>query len=139
MGSKDMCTPFRYEINYRNFFLLTQGSAQIKMSPPHNTRYLYPNYDYENFIIAATPDAAYASELSYYERPDPLSTANQTSWTTRYAPQLLTYGVLLEAQPFLKRPERIAEFKSFYDEAVANVAKESQRRAQDQSQTRTEA
>ena len=49
MGSKDVCTPFRYEINYRNFFLLTQGSIQIKMAPPHSTRYLYPNYDYENF------------------------------------------------------------------------------------------
>ena len=49
MGSKNTCTPFRYEINYRNFFLLTQGSAQIKMAPPHSTKYHYPNYDYENF------------------------------------------------------------------------------------------
>ena len=49
MGSKDVCTQFRYEINYRNFFLLTQGSAQIKMAPPHCVKYLYPNYDYENF------------------------------------------------------------------------------------------
>lgn len=49
MGSKNTCTPFRYEINYRNFFLLTQGNAQIKMAPPHSTKYLYPNYDYENF------------------------------------------------------------------------------------------
>jgi len=44
-----MCTPFRYEINYRNYFLLTQGLAQIKMAPPHSSKYLYPNYDYENF------------------------------------------------------------------------------------------
>jgi hypothetical protein len=49
MGSDRTCTPFRYEVNYRNFFLLTQGSAQIKMTPPQSTRYLYPNYDYENF------------------------------------------------------------------------------------------
>lgn len=49
MGSKDVCTPFRYEINYRNFFLLTQGSAQIKLAAPHCVKYLYPNYDYENF------------------------------------------------------------------------------------------
>lgn len=49
MGSDGTCTPFRYEVNYRNFFLLTQGSAQIKMSPPQSTKYLYPNYDYENF------------------------------------------------------------------------------------------
>ena len=49
MGSEGCCTPFRYEINYRNFFLLTQGTAQIKLTPPQSTRYLYPDYDYENF------------------------------------------------------------------------------------------
>jgi hypothetical protein len=49
MGSKGICTPFKYEINYRNFFLLTQGSAQIKMAPPKSIKYLYPQYDYENF------------------------------------------------------------------------------------------
>jgi hypothetical protein len=48
-SSAQTCTPFRYEINYRNYFLLTQGGAQIKMAPPHSTKYLYPNYDYENF------------------------------------------------------------------------------------------
>lgn len=49
IGSKGTCTPFRYEINYRNYFLLTQGSAQIKMAPPYSSKYLYPNYDYDNF------------------------------------------------------------------------------------------
>ena len=49
LGSIGTCTPFKYEINYRNFFLLTQGSAQIKMAPPKSTKYLYPVYDYENF------------------------------------------------------------------------------------------
>ena len=48
-GSAQTITPFRYEINYRNFFLLTQGAAQIKMAPPYSCKYLYPNYDYENF------------------------------------------------------------------------------------------
>jgi hypothetical protein len=49
MGSSNTCTPFRYEINYRNYLLLTQGSAQIKLAPPYSVKYLYPNYDYENF------------------------------------------------------------------------------------------
>jgi hypothetical protein len=48
-GSNNICTPFRYEINYRNYFLLTQGSAQIKLAPPHSSKYLYTIYDYENF------------------------------------------------------------------------------------------
>jgi hypothetical protein len=49
MGSNGTCTPFRYEINYRNYFVLTEGTAQIKLAPPHSTKYLYPIYDYENF------------------------------------------------------------------------------------------
>jgi len=48
-GSKNVFTPFRYNINYRNFFLVTQGSIQIKISPPYNKKHLYVNYDYENF------------------------------------------------------------------------------------------
>ena len=49
MGSANTCTPFRYEINYRNYILLTQGRAQIKLAPPQSSKYLYPIYDYENF------------------------------------------------------------------------------------------
>ena len=49
LGSANTCTPFRYEINYRNFLLLTEGNAQIKLAPPHSTKYLYPIYDYDNF------------------------------------------------------------------------------------------
>jgi hypothetical protein len=49
MGSEGTCTPFRYEINYRNYLLLTQGSAQIKLASPQCSKYLYPIYDYENF------------------------------------------------------------------------------------------
>ena len=56
MGSAETITPFRYEINYRNFFMLTQGSAQIKMAPPHSAKYLYPIYDYENFEFRSPVD-----------------------------------------------------------------------------------
>jgi len=49
LSSKNTVTPFRYETNYRNYFLCTQGSVEIKMSPPQSVKYLYPEYDYENF------------------------------------------------------------------------------------------
>lgn len=56
MGSNGTCTPLRYEINYRNFLLLTEGSAQIKLTPPHSAKYLYPIYDYENFEFKSPVD-----------------------------------------------------------------------------------
>jgi len=49
LGSNGTFTPFRYEINYRNYFLCTEGSLQVKMAPPQSIKYLYPEYDYENF------------------------------------------------------------------------------------------
>jgi hypothetical protein len=49
MGSNGYTTPFRYDINYRNFYIVTQGSIQIKLAPPKSIRYLYPDNDYENF------------------------------------------------------------------------------------------
>jgi hypothetical protein len=48
-GSDGLETPFRYELNYRNYFIVTQGSLSIKMAPPKSTKYLYPINDYENF------------------------------------------------------------------------------------------
>lgn len=49
MGSQNTLTPFRYELNFRNFFLVTAGSVQIKLTPPKSSKYLYPIRDYENF------------------------------------------------------------------------------------------
>jgi hypothetical protein len=49
MGSNGTNTPFRYEVNFRNFFLITEGKVIIKLAPPQNSKYLYPERDYENF------------------------------------------------------------------------------------------
>lgn len=48
IGSQGAETPFKYELNYRNFFMVTQGSIKIKLTPPKSSKYLYPVYDYEN-------------------------------------------------------------------------------------------
>ena len=48
-ASKDLETPFRYDLNYRNYYMVTQGSLKIKLSPPKSSKYLYPINDYENF------------------------------------------------------------------------------------------
>jgi hypothetical protein len=48
-SSKNSNTPFRYEVNYRNYFIITQGSVKIKLSPPKSIKYLHVINDYENF------------------------------------------------------------------------------------------
>jgi hypothetical protein len=49
MGSTNVETPFRYDLNYRNYYIVTQGSMKVKLSPPKSSKYLYPVNDYENF------------------------------------------------------------------------------------------
>ena len=48
-GSKNSHTPLRYELNYRNYFLLLEGKVRIKLTPPKNEKYLYCNKDFDNF------------------------------------------------------------------------------------------
>jgi hypothetical protein len=68
LGCKNAFTPFRYEINYRNFYLVTHGSVQIKMAPPHNKKHLHMENDYENMefrsaINAWSPEPKFCSEF----------------------------------------------------------------------------
>lgn len=93
----------------------------------------YADYGYEHWLVVPTPAAVYKFEALYYERPEPLSEINQTSWTTQYAPQLLLYGALLEAQPFLKLDGRIETYQNFYNAAAIAVTNEAKRRAFDRS------
>ena len=48
-GSKDVYTPFRYDINYRNYFFVTEGEVVIKLAPPCSKKYLAEYSDYELF------------------------------------------------------------------------------------------
>ena len=49
MGANNCKTPFRYEVNYRNYFLVTEGEVHLKLAPPKITRYMALIKDYENF------------------------------------------------------------------------------------------
>jgi hypothetical protein len=46
-------TPLRYDVCYRNFFVVLQGDATIKVTPPKNTKYLFANKDYDNFQFSS--------------------------------------------------------------------------------------
>jgi hypothetical protein len=47
--------------------------------------------------------------------------SNTTNWFTSYAPDLLLFGALLEAAPFLDNDPRIAVWEGFYNRAFKSV------------------
>ena len=99
----------------------------------------YSDYDYSHWLIAPTPDQDYPFEILYYELPPLLDDSVQTNWITEYAPQLLLYGTLVEATPFLKNDERIQVWQSMYDRAAAMLNGEDLAKILDRSAVRKEA
>ncbi len=99
----------------------------------------YADYDFNHWLVAPTPDAAYPMEILYYELPQLLDETIQTNWITEYAPQLLLYATLLEATPFLKNDERIQTWQTMYDRAAAMINGEDLAKILDRSAARREA
>jgi hypothetical protein len=99
----------------------------------------YSDYNYDNWLIAPTPDVAYPVEILYYELPPLLDDTTQMNWLTEYAPQLLLYGTLLEATPFLKNDERIGTWQQYYDRAASMLNGEDLAKILDRSAVRKEA
>jgi hypothetical protein len=91
----------------------------------------YCDYDYDHWLIAPTPDAAYNFEVLYYQRVQPLDSSNQTNWFTNYAPQALLFGSLMQAMPFLRNDERMPFFQQQYDLIMQTLMAEDRLRVAD--------
>lgn len=103
------------------------------------TPLFYADYNYSSWLFAPTPDQAYPFEVLYYELPPLLDDSIETNWLTEYAPQLLLYGALLEATPFLKNDERIGTWQQYYDRAASMLNGEDLAKILDRASYRKEA
>jgi hypothetical protein len=73
MASIGTTTPLRYEVNYRNYFLVTQGRVKILLIPPKDTRYLYPINDYD-ILEFRTPVNPWKVQSEYQDDFDKIKT-----------------------------------------------------------------
>ena len=90
----------------------------------------YADTDWDHWYIAPTPDQSYNFEVLYYERLPPLSSTNQTNWLTRNAPNVMLYGTLLQAMPYLKNDQRVI-FQQKYTEGIKALKDEDVSRVGD--------
>jgi hypothetical protein len=105
-------------------YLLNKDVNFIRESFPDtdNTFWKKPEYyavfDDTTFILGATPDAAYDSELHYYYYPQSIVVAG-TSWLGDNFDSTLLYGSLLEAATYLKADaDTITNYNNRYKEAM---------------------
>ena len=122
--------------------IFTRSYEYVRSYWPNETEtgtpIFYADYNYSNWIFAPTPDANYPLEVLYYELPPLLDDTNQTNWLTEFAPNILLYGVLVEATPFVKDDERVQLWQSYYDRALAAINGEDIQKIMDRSVNRRE-
>lgn len=81
--------------------------------------------------LAPIPDSAYQLEMAFYEKFTPLGDGSAgtvtSNWLTANAPDILLYGALMEAEPFIKNDERIPVWLNGYSNAVDKLQRQDQR------------
>ena len=81
--------------------------------------------------LAPIPDSAYQIEMAFYEKFTALGYGTSgtvtINWLTKNAPDILLYGALMEAEPFIKNDERVAVWLNGYGNAIDKLQKADQR------------
>ena len=65
-----------------------------------------------------TPDVSYEISMLYYGRIPALSDLEPANWLLRDAPDVLLYGALVQAAPYLGEDQRIAIWSGLYQSGI---------------------
>jgi len=113
----------------RNYWPNEQETAQPEF---------FADYDFNHWLIVPTPSVSLPAEVLYYEQPRLIDEDFQTNWMTEYAPDMLLYSCLLEAQALLKNDKLMANWQNMYNQAKASVNQEDLSRILDRAANRSE-
>ena len=122
-------------IQMRNIQLNTNPTAPLEYITPEMLDRLYGSsttgkpraYSLigDEIQLAPIPDSDYTVEMAFYEKFTPLGDGTSgtvtTNWITKNAPDVILYGSLLEAEPFIKNDERIALWLNAYSSAIKKI------------------
>jgi hypothetical protein len=72
----------------------------------------------QEFQFAPIPDGIYTLQMIYYSTPPYLTTSNTSNVFLANCPDLLLYGALGEAEPYLMNDQRLQTWAAMYDRAL---------------------
>ena len=148
-GKRYFNLPNRY-LQMRNFQLNTDPIQPLEYITPEMLDRLYGSATTgkpkaytligDEIQYAPIPDTEYTVEMAYYQKFSPLGDGTggtvTSNWLTQNAPDVLLYGALVEAEPFIRNDERIQLWLTAYKEAVDKIQKADDRDRHSGSQMR---
>lgn len=116
-------------LELRNLFVQTNPIRDLQYVPPavfsRNGRVtesglpVFYTIIASEFKFAPAPDSDYTLEVLYYSAPSFLTDTNPSNVFLATCPDLLLYGSLVEAEPYLMNDSRIQLWAGMYDRGVA--------------------
>lgn len=79
-----------------------------------------------DFQLAPIPDAVYTIKLLYYSAPTFLSDSNTSNAFLANCPDLLLYGSLIEAEPYLMNDPRIQTWIALFNRGLTSLTTSDQ-------------
>jgi len=76
-----------------------------------------------DFQLAPIPDAVYTVKMLYFAAPAFLSDTNTSNVFLANTPDVLLYGALLEAEPYLMNDARVNTWGTMFDRALASITR----------------
>lgn len=80
----------------------------------------------QDFQLAPIPDAAYTVKLLYYAAPTFLSDTNTSNTFLANCPDLLIYGSLIEAEPWLMNDPRLQTWITMFNRGLSSLTTSDQ-------------
>lgn len=76
-----------------------------------------------DFQLAPIPDGVYTVKMLYFAAPTFLSDSNTSNVFLANTPDVLLYGALLEAEPYLMNDARINTWGTMFDRALSSITR----------------
>lgn len=119
---------------------IAMRDLHLATNPASSIEYLSPSNFYTNarttesgkptkytvlaaeFQFAPIPDSAYTLSMLYYASPTELSSSVSSNVFLATCPDLLLYGALGEAEPYLLNDARIQTWAALYDRGITSLS-----------------
>jgi len=108
-------------LNYQSPSLFNRNSRVAEAGKPLDYTILS-----NDFQLAPIPDGVYTVKLLYYAAPAFLSSSNTSNAFLANCPDLMLYGSLIEAEPYLMNDARINTWGTMFDRAKNSLTTSDQ-------------
>ena len=109
-------------LNYESPSLFSRNSRSMDAGKPLDYTVLA-----STFKLAPIPDSNYTLSLVYSAAPPFLSTSNTSNTFLTVCPDLLLYGALIEAEPYLMNDARINTWGTMFDRAMGSLTRSDEK------------